>query len=532
MNEAGRRAIHLTLLGVLATLLLLGATLRVRDVSTAFLDGDELHSLPALDYPYKRVLRTFDYEGSGLALPLLQKASRDALGPSLLSLRLPALLPSLLTLLLLPWLAWRWLGAGAALFATALLATNGFHIFYSRFARGYGLLGLLSLLLVVIASRVGDSERPRRPWLLGLALVGGLLPWAHLTSAAFVAVVFGALLASRWSQWGPSRMLPVCAAATGAAVLSSALYSPALSRVVEVARLKSAERYEGHFDPVDVAGLLALGGRASGWGLLILLGAAAAHAVRFHGARRLPLVLAAISPIPLVFLIRPYGDAYAYARYAAPALPAMALLVATGLRTAIRGHPASSRAWAFAALAAALGLSAAGPLRATDDGPFANSYLALQPLPAFDALYPGQPKAYRSIEPDASIIEVPALINRSRLLYRNYFLAQPRTTLVGFLPEEEPVPPGPHIAVRPRELADKADYLFVHRDAEREADRYWRFVYDTAWPATGGSRALMERQAGFGRPLPKPEPALLERLERRFGAPAFADEDVLVYRLR
>jgi hypothetical protein len=368
--------------------------------------------------------------------------------------------------------------------------------------------------------------------LIGLALVAGLLPWAHLTSAPFVAAVFGAVLLARWSRGGASQLLPLCAAAAGAGAITAALYAPALSRVLEVTRLKSAERYEGSFDAVDVAGLLALGGRASGAAALILLVVAAGLVIRFDALRQLPLLFAALAPLPLVFLIRPYGDAYAYARYATPALPAMVLLLAAGLKLGARSLPVGPRAWALAAMGLALVLTASGPLQATGDGPFANSYLALEPLPAFDVRYPAQSRAYRAIELDASIIEVPALINRSRLLYRNYYLGQPRITHMGFLPEEGPVPPGPHIAVRPSQLAGKADYLFVHRDAEREADRYWAFVYETALPAVGGARALMERQAAFGRPLPRPEPRLLERLERRFGPPVLADADVLVYRLR
>jgi hypothetical protein len=171
-------------------------------------------------------------------------------------------------------------------------------------------------------------------------------------------------------------------------------------------------------------------------------------------------------------------------------------------------------------------------LRAIPDGPFANSYLAIEPLPAFNVPFPGRPAAYAAIEAEATIIETPALTHRSRLLYRNYHLQRRRTVLVGFLPDEGPVPPGPHIAIRPREIAGRADYLFVHRDAEREADRYWRFVYGVAYPKTGGSAALMERLAAFGRPLPIPETALFERLERLYGPPAFQDADVLVFRLR
>jgi hypothetical protein len=517
----------------LALVLLLGAWLRARHVSEAFLFGDELHSLPVLDLPWRRVLAAFDLEGSGLALPLLQKLSVSALGSSLLALRLPALLPALLALVLLPVLGRRVVSAEGALIATALAAASPFLVFYARFARSYSLVLLLALVFTWAAVRVADRSASPRLGCVALALCGGLLPWAHLTSAGFVAVTAAAaLLAVSLQPQAGKRLRAVLAACLGAAALAAALHLPAAARAAAVVARKQDERYESAFSPLDVVALLA-GGHAVGALLAAATLVAAVVRLRAVGPRALPLAAAALLPVPLVFAGQPYGDPYAYARYAIAALPAALLLLGELGAAGLRRVPAAERALPVLAPALAVLGACAGPLGARDDGRHANTYLALLPLPAFDAPFPAVPAAYDRIEDGAVIVETPALVNRSRQLYRAYYLRHRRPTLLGFLPEEGPAPPGPHVSLlEPRLLAGRADYLVVHRDPELEVSRYWRFVYEEAWPRTGGPRALMERQADWGRPLARPSPELVERLRRRFGPPVVENEELLVFRLR
>lgn len=518
----------------LALLLLLGAWLRVRHVGGAHLFGDELHSLPALGLPWRRVLAAFDMEGSGLALPLLQRLALELLGPSLVALRLPALLPAVAALLLLPLLARSVVSRNGALFATALLSASGFLAFYARFARSYSLVLLLALVFTWAACRLADEAAPEAGWYVALGLSGGLLPWAHLSALAFVAATgAAALLAVAAAPATRGRLLPLATSLGGAALLALALHLPAAPRVLAFVTQKQDERYEGRFGPLDVAMLMA-GGRLAGLLLTLLVLAGAGLLLRARGRRALPLVVAALAPVPLVFAAGPYGDPYAYARYAIAALPAAFLLAGEILGRGLHAMgPAAARLAPLLAPALAIGLAARGPLGAVEAGPYANSYLELQPLAAFDAPFPELPAAYPALAPGSVIIETPALVNRSRQLYRNYYLQHRHPTLLGFLPEEGEAPPGPHVSLRePRRLADRADYLLVHRDPEAEVTRYWQFVYGVAWPRLGGSRVLMERQADWGRPLPRPAPELIERLRRHFGPPLVEDDALLLFRLR
>jgi hypothetical protein len=159
------------------------------------------------------------------------------------------------------------------------------------------------------------------------------------------------------------------------------------------------------------------------------------------------------------------------------------------------------------------------------------------PLPAFDAPSPHTPPFYGTLA-DAgpvTIIEAPALMTRSRQLYRNYYLQHGRPTLLGFLPQELDDPPsGPYVDMTapPASFVGRADFLVLHRDATAEATRYWQFVFDPAHgPGAPGERAVMERQRVFGTAA-RPQPALLARLEHDLGAPIYTDRDVVVWRLR
>jgi hypothetical protein len=244
------------------------------------------------------------------------------------------------------------------------------------------------------------------------------------------------------------------------------------------------------------------------------------------------LAAAVIGPWLVLLAVRPYGDAYAYARYLMPA----AVLMAVGCcRTAARLTPKRWRPLAGPAPAALILAAAAGGLPARD-GPHGNTYLAMLAMPAFDAPWPGRSPFYRrlAVEPDGlAVIESPALRTRSRHLHRNAYLAHRRTTLLGLLPSEVPgaVPRGPYVALGhddPR--SSGARYLILHVAADDEVARYWDFVYRRPAAAAEPWRPYMERhRTTFG--VPRPPPALMAALEARLGLPAYEDGDVVVWDL-
>ncbi len=516
-----------------AILLLLGAWLRLRHVATAFLFGDEMYSFKLLLHSYREVIATFDRFGSsGQALPLLQKLSIDLFGTHLTALRLPSLVPALATLGLLPLLGVRLVSPRGAVFATAFLSASAIHVYYARFCRGYALAALFALAFVAATHRVIAEERPRLRHYLLFGVLGGLLVWTHLSTMAFVAAIgVAALVSSALAAPRRERVAPLLGALGLAAGIAVLVHLPDARQVMDFVTAKQQRQYAGQFGIADVAAVLA-GGHAGGVILLLAVPIATAWLLWQRGLAQLPLATAAIAPLPLVFAAQPFGDPYAYARYAVVALPAAALVLGEVVAQALVAAGAV-RAMPVLAIVLAGVLAAAGPLRATEDGPHANTYLAMLPLPAFDVPDPAMPDFYRRLEPEAVIVEAPALMNRSRQLYRNYFLQHRHDTLIGFLPEEAPVPPGPHVLVGPPwDLDHRADYLVLHRNVGAEVDRYWRFVDDVALPRVGGSPALMAWQATYGRPtLRRPTQALIELLDRRYGAPVYTDAAISAYRL-
>jgi len=519
-----------------AALLVLGAWLRLRHSTTAFLFGDELHSLRLLALPYRDLFATFDMQGSSFALPILQKAAIDLLGARLVALRLPAILPGIATLCLLPCAGRRLVSPTGALFATALLATSTFHVFYSGFGRSYSLIALIALLVVIAATRVLADVRPGPGPYAALAVTGGVLPWVHLETSTFVLAVAVTTVVAAALLPNQRRRVPFLLLAFGAsAALAVALLFPDWPHVFEYVARKHHDG-AARFGLTDAATVLA-GSATGGLVLIALVPLGAALVVQRLGAARVPLAVAALAQLPIVFALEPFGGPYAFARYCTAALPAAALVCGELLAwIAALARVDRAAPWSAVLLGGALAL--VGPLEMTDDGPYANTYLSLAPLPAFDVAFPAMPEAYRRLEPNALIVEAPAIEDKSRQLYRNYYLQHRRPTLIGYLPEDGPTPPGPHVAIGPPwDLEKRADYLVLHRDVASEVDRYWHFVYQEALPRVGGATSLMHQLANFDRTngrltLRRPTAETLAVLGRRYGPPLYEDASVVVYRLR
>jgi hypothetical protein len=363
----------------------------------------------------------------------------------------------------------------------------------------------------------------------------------HLASLGLVlAVGGGALLALGLQR---RRRDAVALAAGLAAGLSAALlmHLPAWPTLEAFLRKRASWEYFGEFGFSDVAALL-VGSRAEGLALAALLAVALARMAVRERERALPLVLGCVAPALGLLVTRPYGDAYAYARYASVSLPLGCLAIGWLVREiVVRWGPAAiARERTVLALGAALGawLYLVGPLgiRRADDGPHGNTYLGLYPLPAFDALYEG-PAFYRQLaaeERPLRIIEAPALTDRSRHLYRSYYLLHRKATWLGVLPQELPLlPEGPYVALAdPRRARESgADYLLLHLEPLAEVERYWRFLYEQPHSRGAAVEAFMQRHSRReGVVVGAPAPLRL-RLRQALGAPVYADETIEVWRL-
>lgn len=536
--------------------LLLGTWWRVRNVGSAFLFGDELHTLRDITGGYAEILTQFSDTGSGMALPLLQRIGIDLFGAGHWSIRAPAWLAGLTLLYLTYPVARRILRSErAGVYTLALVAGHPLLVFYSHFGRAYSLVALLALLLLERLMSVVDGRTTARAALPWLAALTAALPWAHPTALGFVLPVYlGALLAIRLntarSAAERSRATEGLLVALGlGGLLCILLHLPASGSLRAFMETKTTDRYYGDFGIGDVVVLLS-GGRLVAIAMVLVFFGSAAALARQWGARSLPLLMACVGPAICIAVVRPYGDAYAYARYILPAVVPAFIVVGWGVERLMEQSPVYVRRPQVRATAVGIVLlgvhvmnGSIDPL-VSRDGPHSNTYLGMLDLPAFDQEWPDAPPFYRTLRQRAAasptslrIIEMPALTTRTRHLYRSHYLVHGVSTSLAPFPAEFPrLPQGPYVSLQEAgwQSSAQADYLVVHLDIATEVQDYWRYVYEQAipelvWP---GPRALLERHLRYGGVLRPADPTLLARIEDELGEPTYRDGYIVVWKLR
>jgi hypothetical protein len=531
-------------LAVLLLALSLGCWLRLRDLATLPLHGDEYHTLlrgpEHLDLgevSYGELFRTFDEVGSHVPLPILQRLSLDLFGSGVTSLRLVAIVPGLALLLLAYPMLCAFVSADAAALGTLALALNPLAVYYSRFARGYALGLLLAFVLGWAVRRVLTSEgRTRGTW-AALIASGALLPWVHLSTAGFVLAVAltGILLAARASRAAAVRLLLVFACAAGIALL---LYLPTFSQVLAYFREMKPE--DPPLDWLGVPSLIA-GSRPAACAWLALLPIGGALSWRARSAAVCLALAALAGPLALLLWTQPRGMDYAWARYIASALPFLVAFVATGLVELVRRARLGNNPALACGAVLLLAQHVTGPIgpSAPKDGSFSNTYLALHALPAFDEPFPETSQFYRLLASDPAIqriVEVPPIYTRAALLLRNYALQHGKEVLIGW-PGEIPRGIRAEPYVRPLELTpDQAGYVVLHKDPASEVTAYFRYVYEDLWPRTRAAAddTFMRRQETiYGQNLLNAEQVapVAARLAAAYGPATYKDEFLLVWKL-
>ena len=531
----------------------LGAWLRLRQVEPALLFGDELHSLRDMQGGYLHILSHFSETGSGLALPLLQKAFIDLFGDGHWSLRAPAWIPGLLLLFSAYPLVRRRFGQEVGVLLTAWIAVEPLLVFYAHFGRIYSAVALLSLCLLMQLEWILERDRVHFRRLFTLAVCTAILPWAHLTALGFILPVYLAAFLTAATAEGRSpaqrrrRVIQLVAALCLGGLFCVLLYLPAYASLWNFVRIKTDVSYYGDFGLLDILTLVA-GNRSAAWVLLLLAGAGTGfwlQKMRWSGA---VLSLAVLGPLLTLALTRPYGDAYAYARYILPSVAPLGILLALAVKESLRALGARSPGLPLTlGLVLALLLWQTGPLAlgAQSSVPqHANTYLSLLKLPAFDAPWPETPQIYRDLAEQTrdgrvenlKIVEWPALNNRARHLYRHYQIQHGAETILAVLPGEFPrLPSGPYASpLQEKWLHGRsADYLIVHIDVHREAAQYWAWVYGPNGPGPFGTAevAHMERHERYGGPLPAVSLEQRKQLARALGPPIYRDAFVEVWKL-
>lgn len=178
--------------------------------------------------PWSEALSTYTYPNNHLFHTLLAKASVTAFGNSPWALRLPAFVAGVLVVPATYAVARAIYGSRPALFAAAIVATSGILVLYATNARGYSLVVLAFLLLVLVAIRLLTGA-PTRLWIM-FAVIAALGLWTvpvMLYPLGTVAVWF-ALSALVDGKRADIRRLVIALGVTGALTLLA--YAPVIAR--------------------------------------------------------------------------------------------------------------------------------------------------------------------------------------------------------------------------------------------------------------------------------------------------------------
>ncbi len=533
-------------IALVALALVAGTLLRVEGAASRLLYGDEHHSVEVALMDAASILTTFDALGSHIPFPLMQRICLDLFGLSVLTLRLPALVAGLGALWLFYPVARRLVGPTAAAVATPLFAVNPMLVFYSHFARPYSWQVLLALVLALALSRVGGGGR-ERSWGAAAVVVSALLAWVHLTSLAFVgALGVGAFAVAARGGDGGKALRGWALGAAGFLGLAFMLYLPVLGDAIAFFGAKTVVE---ELQPAGVMGVPTLlgGGRALGFVVLFAGPVAAVLHLRWGG--RGPWLFAAIAgPVLGLLALRPYGMAYAWARYLLSALPFLWMGLAWGLVGVLSRFDRGRRWHEFAALGAGAGVALAayltGPIGpgAPSAGTLDNTYLLMRHLPAFDVPSPKTPAVYANLAADPEvdrIVELPPLRNRGALMYRNYALQHGLEVLTdwgwGGLEREAAAP---YVWLDDLRLAEHSgvDYVVMHLDVRAELFDYVRTVRRKVWPemqTPGDEEFMLRLLVKTVRPVREVDlrPAIA-LLNERYGPPVHKEQGLRAWKVR
>ena len=162
-------------------------------------------SEPAPRYSVQRVLSgTFSSDTHPPGFYLLMLPWTRLCGTSLRALRLPSALLGIACIPLLAWLGMLAGNARAGLLAAALLAVNGYHVFWTRVARMFSLACFLALLATILLVLLTDPGRRRRRLLMAayvLALLAGVA--THVFFWTVIATHLLWALGNAWARKGP-----------------------------------------------------------------------------------------------------------------------------------------------------------------------------------------------------------------------------------------------------------------------------------------------------------------------------------------
>ncbi len=521
----------------------LGAALRLDQISLQTLVEDELHALHAVRIQgYQWIATHFGEADHCIPLTLLYEWTAGTVGLTELRMRAPMLIVGILAPLVLPLLLPPRPGSREVRHAFAwLLAISPLHVYFSRYARPYGLAMVAAFAALLAFQRWWSGGRRRWGGLYaGCAILG---PWLHLTVLPFSlaplllalasTVVPGAARAS--GSW--KRALGMgCLVAVGLAALLSL---PLFESWTSIAEKLGSRHPDANPVPETFLGAARLlVGTQHLWLLAAVVAVALVGAIQSAREERVLVASIAISVLlhSLVLVAsRPVGidSPMVLVRYSVTALPILLLFEArgwVGVGKALR-HWARHRLTGLPLVAGCALLLGFGPLRDTyyrpnnwtnhpvfqyeydEDGPF---YRATEMRPA------RIPRFYQELGrlPPGSvlILEAPWDFHSDQNPFPYYQRVHRQPMKVGLVGDRLP---GPQFGLSSAGFRF-AQFVSLLDDARlrREEVAYVVFHKDL-WAETPSPRP------GQVNVLP-----WIGRYHRRYGPPSYEDDWIVVFDLR
>lgn len=196
--------------------------------------------------PLAHIVSTFGGLNTHPLYSVLAHLSLSVFGDSTWALRLPAAVFGVASVAMVYVLAAQFLSRVESWVATIIIATSYHHVWFSQNARGYTVMGFLTLLSTYYLLRASKTGRWTDYAIYAIACTAGV--YTHLTMAFVVAGHAVVVLGGHVVGWPAARAIPARAAITSwaaAGVASALLYAPFISGLMAMTGNESRQQAAG-----------------------------------------------------------------------------------------------------------------------------------------------------------------------------------------------------------------------------------------------------------------------------------------------
>lgn len=557
---------------LLPAAVLVGSALRLYQIGLQILGGDEWNSIRhSIYYSFSDVFTQFNIADNCVPLTAYYKVLLETVGLDDWGIRIPPLAAGIASLILFPLIIRSACGARIALLFSLFLAISPFHVFYSRFARPYSIVALLSFLSLLsfyfwwirkkhIYAVVYVAAAVLTPFFNLFSLSPVLAPLLYCLLLAFVPKA----LCSKICSQDPPKMKHLAVLGLSTLVGMLLWFLPRMTTLKTV----TSKINLGFIDFETLEGALALfsGSRNIVVMLLFLLLFLYGIHVSFSRFRTLGglMIFTMACQILSIAVIKPEAGQYSlvFARYSISCLPLWLLFVSQALwdlgeRLDRRILKAAGRSYPLAAAFSAVILIAAffaGPLPSIYKFPnsFTNhndyqlhyAHPAMEASDSQSALFPGFYEELRNIDGDIIIIETPFIVAWRLNNYHIYQKHHGKRVKIGhtdssFLSHGAPVM---HENLRLANFVNVcngkdlqksgAEFVVIHKDLLNEL-LHVRSAYPVFEDYTKTIRAHWDHHEGTrGIPTRQQSEKLITQFKVFFGRPYYNDRWIAVFRIR